>query len=122
MGILKKTLLLIIGIILSVIVLETGLQITSLSLSSIKKNKNNVTKNPNIITILCLGESTTDNQWPPILQRILDERSKNKKFKVIDEGHASKNTEYLFYEVVEKKLLKYNPDVVISMMGANDSI
>lgn len=79
-------------------------------------------KNPNTITILCLGESTTDEQWPPILQKILNEKSKNKNFKVIDEGHASKNTEYLFYEVVEKKLLKYNPDIVISMMGINDSL
>ena len=122
MKIIKKISLVFIGIILSLILLEAGLQIAGFTLTAIKKYKNKITKDPNTVTILCLGESTTDKQWPPILQKILDEKSKNKKFNVIDEGHSARNTEYLYYEIVEKKLSKYNPDIVISMIGANDAI
>ncbi|MBR3627986.1 MAG: SGNH/GDSL hydrolase family protein [Elusimicrobia bacterium] len=122
MKILKFFSLTIIGILLSLLILEISLQITGFTLTTIKKFRNKIINDPNTITILCLGESTTDGQWPPILQKILDEKSKNKKFNVIDEGHAGKNTEYLFYEIIEKKLLKYSPDIIISMIGANDDL
>ena len=116
----KKILLVVLGIILSLVVLEIGLQITSFTLSTIKKYRNKITKNQNTITILCLGESTTDGQWPPILQKILDKKSKHKQFIVIDEGVGGTNTQKIA-EKTENNLIKYNPDIIISMMGINDS-
>ena len=116
----KKILLVVLGIILSLVVLEIGLQITSFTLSTIKKYRNKITKNQNTITILCLGESTTDGQWPPILQAILNKKSKNKKFIVIDEALSGTNTRRIA-EKIENYLIKYNADIVISMMGINDS-
>ena len=118
---LKKISLIIIGILLSLVFLEIGLQTVSYA-NKIVKNHNikKQLKNKNTITILCLGESTTDGQWPPILQKILDKKAKDKKFNVIDEGHEASRTNYLMQEVIYKKLKIYNPDIIISMMGIND--
>ncbi len=119
MKIIKKISLIIIGIILSLIILEIGLQLSGVTLTAIKKYGNKKTKDSNTITILCLGESTTDGQWPPVLQKILDEKSKNKKFNVVDEGVVGTNTKKISEKIVDF-LLKYNPDIVISMIGIND--
>jgi len=121
MNFIKKILLIFIGLLISLIILEMFLQITGFALITIKEYKNKKLKDPNIITILCLGESTTDGQWPPILQKILDKKAKLKKFRVIDEGHMAKNSEYLLYEIVEKKLNFYKPDMTICMVGINDN-
>ncbi|MDD2524196.1 MAG: hypothetical protein PHT81_05060 [Endomicrobiaceae bacterium] len=118
----KKTSLIILGVLISFVILEIGLQIAGFTLTTIKKSQNKQTNDPNAITILCLGESTTDRQWPPILQKILNKKIKDKKINVIDEGHAGKNSEYLYYEIVQKKLLQYNPDIVVSMIGINDKM
>jgi lysophospholipase L1-like esterase len=121
MNFFKKISLVFAGILISLVILEILLQISGLTLTTIKKYQNKKLKDPDAITILCLGESTTDGQWPPILQKILDTKAKHKKFRVIDEGHIAKNSEYLLYEIVEKKLNFYKPEVVISMIGANDA-
>lgn len=120
MKIIKKISLIFIGILLSLIILEFCLQTASFTLTTIKRYKNKITKAPNTITILCLGESTTDNQWPPILQKILNRKSKNKKFNVIDEGIGATNTRKIA-ERISDNLINYNPDVVIMMMGINDA-
>ena len=121
MKIIKKILLIFIGIILSLLVLEIGLQTVSYVNKAIKDNKiNKQLKNKDTIKILCLGESTTDGQWPPVLQKILNKKSKNKKFNVIDEGHGSCDTDYLMQEIINKKIEIYKPDIIISMMGIND--
>ena len=119
MKIVKKISLIIIGIILSLILLEIGLQLAGFTLITIKKYRNKTTKDPNTITVLCLGESTTDKQWPPILQKILNERSKNKKFNVVDEGMSGINTK-IIAEKISDILVKHNPDIVVLMMGIND--
>ncbi len=116
----KRISLIIIGILLSLIVLEIGLQIVGFTITTIKKYKNKITKDYNTITILCLGESTTDNQWPPILQNILNEKAKNKKFNVVDEGIGGTNTS-IIAEKISDNLIKYNPNAVISMIGINDN-
>ena len=107
MKILKKISLIIIGIILSLILLEIGLQLAGFTLTAIKKYGNKIAKDPNTITILCLGESTTDGQWPPILQKILDEKSKNKKFNVVDEGKVGTNSKIILSKV-NSYLYKYS--------------
>ncbi|MDD5021744.1 MAG: hypothetical protein PHR82_06355 [Endomicrobiaceae bacterium] len=115
----KKILAVIIGICLSCVILETVLQTTGFTLTTIKKYQNKKLKDPNAITILCLGESTTDGQWPPVLQKILNEKSKYKKFKVIDEAKSGDNTFFILADV-DSYLVKYKPDCVILMTGIND--
>ncbi len=68
---------------------------------------------------MCLGESTTDSQWPPILQKILDEKSKHIKFNIIDEGKSGTNT-FFISQQINNYLEKYEPDCIILMMGIND--
>ena len=93
MKIIKKISLIFIGTLLSLVFLEIGLQTVSFAITTIKNYKiNKLLKNKDAITILCLGESTTDGQWPPILQKILDEKSKNKKFNVIDKARYACDT------------------------------
>lgn len=120
MNFFKKISLVFAGILISLVILEIFLQIAGFTLSTLKKHQNKNLTEPNEIVVLCLGESTTDGQWPPILQKILDTNAKHKKFRVIDEGHIAKNSEYLLYEIVEKKLNFYKPEIVVAMIGAND--
>lgn len=117
---LKRFSLIIIGIVLSLVVLEIGLQLASFTLITIKKYQNKVIKDPRVVTILCLGESTTDRQWPPILQKLLDEKSNNLRFNVVDEGHKGTNTLQILLNI-QNYFLKYDPDIVIFMMGINDA-
>ena len=70
MKIIKKISLILIGFLLSFVILEISLQLAGFTVITINKYRNKLTKDPNTITILCLGESTTDDQWPPILQKI----------------------------------------------------
>ena len=59
----KKISLIIIGIALSLILLEISLQTISYTYKFIKNYQiNKQLKNRNTITILCLGESTTNNK------------------------------------------------------------
>lgn len=120
MNILKKISLIILGIFISLILLEAGLQIAGFALTTVKNYQNKKFKNSNTITVLCLGESTTDDQWPPILQKILNEKYKNIKFNVIDEGLAGTNTGVIYYKINEYMSI-YKPDIVVSMMGINDT-
>ena len=122
MKIIKKISLIFIGTLLSLVFLEIGLQTVSFAITTIKNYKiNKLLKNKDAITILCLGESTTDGQWPPILQKILDEKSKNKKFNVIDKARYACDTNDLLNLSLSDYFLKKNKiDIIISMMGIND--
>lgn len=115
----KKIVLVFIGVFLSFIVLEVFLQSVGFVLVSLKNYKKKKLINHQTITILCLGESTTDGQWPPILQEILDKKAKYKKFTVIDEGAKGTNS-FVIASKTQQYLIKYNPDVVVSMIGIND--
>jgi len=122
MKIIKKISLIFIGILLSLVFLEIGLQTVSFAITTIKNYKiNKQLKNKDAITILCLGESTTDGQWPPILQKILDEKSKDKKFNVIDKArYACDTNDLLDFFLSDYSLNENKIDIIISMMGIND--
>jgi tetratricopeptide (TPR) repeat protein len=70
-------------------------------------------------TILCLGESTTAGQWPPILQEILDDAGLPVTVQVISEGKRDMNTGVIVHNLADQ-LNQYDPDMVIAMMGVND--
>ncbi len=76
--------------------------------------------------ILCLGESTTaqgvgpfDAIWPGQLQNILNRQKLGVIFRVINEGKIAVNTTSILAEV-PNYLRRYDPQMVISMMGIND--
>ncbi|MDD5021955.1 MAG: hypothetical protein PHR82_07515 [Endomicrobiaceae bacterium] len=119
----KKIFLIFLGITLSLVFLELFLQSTSFVIKNIKNYKTNQElKKKDSITILCIGESTTDGQWPIFLEEALKARGVTKKIKVIDEGHGASNTDKLLTEVIYAKLNIYNPDIIVSMIGINDRI
>jgi tetratricopeptide (TPR) repeat protein len=69
--------------------------------------------------ILCLGESTTSKQWPPLLEEILNERDIGIRFSVIDKGIPTTNSAAIVAHV-PGYIEKYSPHLVIAMMGIND--
>lgn len=84
----------------------------------------NDVQNKKVYSILCLGESTTaqgDNfSWPAQLERVLNKNSSEMKFKVVNAGENSVFTTRIVRRVGEY-LNRYNPDLVIVMMGINDT-
>ena len=105
--------------------MEFFLQTTSFVIAQTIKYKNykSIKKQLNkkdTITILCIGESTTFKQYPIQLKEYLEKNS-NKKFDIIDCGIPATTIKVLFSKL-DEQIKKYNPDIVISMMGINDSI
>ena len=117
----KKTFLIFIGLILSVLFLEIFLQSTSFIIKSINSYKIQThfekLKNKTSFKIMCIGESTTANQYPIQLQKILDKVSPG-KFSVIDCGIPGTFLDEIYHSL-QSNMKEYNPDMVIFMMGIN---
>lgn len=115
----KKIIWLVAGLIL----LELLLRIGGFAYLTLKEHQNQPTEK-DTYTILCLGESTTAdggiNSWPAQLEKILNEKSHGKRFEVINEGIQGADTAFIFSKL-QNNLKKYNPHVVITMMGVNDA-
>lgn len=116
----KKFCLVLLGIIIAFAVTEIFLQTASFYFEKIKKAEQNFAfKTKDSITVLCLGESTTDGQWPKFLEEELKKRNLNKKFVIIDKGVKATNTSVIIKNVPDY-ILRYKPDIIVSMMGIND--
>ena len=116
----KRFSLVIIGIFLSLIIIECGLRLAGWTIVSYQQYKNKkAVKNKSQYTIMCIGESTTAGQYPIQLQQILNERYP-KKFSVIDCGIPATNLETIL-DLLDNNISKYNPDIAICMMGINNS-
>lgn len=126
---LKKILLIFLGFIFSFFLLEFVLQtasfITKIVISAQNKSLEsqianaNFKKNKNTLTILCIGESTTYKQWPIQLQMYLNRNKSSVNYQVVDCGIPATNLD-LILKNLDMQLKKYNPDIIISMMGIND--
>ena len=129
----KKTIqnigLIILGIFLSLLILEVMLRIAGFGLLALQRQRNIVTdKTEDVYRILALGESTTaanifygQSSWPEELEVILNNKSKDIKFKVFKEGISGITTADILSHLKDN-LDKYNPDIVITMMGTNDEL
>jgi len=116
----RKIISIFCGLLLAIVIIEIGLRIGGFILLSLQEYKNSlVIKQKGACRIMCLGESTTRKQYPPCLEKILNQRDVGIKFSVIDKGKASTNTAAILSEV-EVNLDKYQPDIIIAMMGSND--
>lgn len=117
----KKFILIILGIFISLILLEFGLRLAGFAISYYQQYKNNkVLKNKSQYTIMCLGESTTANQYPIQLQQILDEKYPN-KFSIIDCGIPGTNL-HTILSTLDSNVARYKPNIVICMLGINNGL
>lgn len=117
---LKKILLVFFGLIISLAALELFLQSVSIGVKYYKNYTINRKLNEkDSITILCLGESTTDGQWPKFLKKSLAEHNITKEVTVIDKGVRATNTACIVNNI-ELEIKEIKPDIIVAMMGIND--
>ena len=116
----QKISLIILGIFLAAILLEAVLRLGGFIILSMQEHRNALSiKNKVSCRILCVGESTTQNQYPPFLEKILNQHNTGVRFSVIDKGLAGANTSAILSNI-EKYIATYKPDMVVAMMGIND--
>ena len=112
--------LIILGIALAAFMLEAFLQVSAAIIRTSRQNQaRRALRGRGEITILCLGESTTDGQWPRFLAQALKEAGITKEVRVIDRGVGS-TTSYRIVANVPYYIERYNPDIIVAMMGIND--
>jgi len=120
----QKITLILFGMFLSAVLLEVGLRIGGFVFLSFQEYKNGISiKQKGTYRILCLGDSTTANggvdSYPSQLEHILNQRDIGIKFSVINRGVPGMYSGGIVAEL-ENNLNKYNPDIVITLMGIND--
>ena len=120
----KKVFLVIFSLFLFLILLEIGLRIGGALFLSLQEYRNlREMKQMKRCRILCLGESTTfsggEYSYPSQLEEILNKKVKGLKFTVINKGIPATNTRYIV-EHLSDYLTRYQPNIVVTMMGIND--
>ncbi len=103
-----------------VVLLEVALRIGGWALSLQARNTE-LNKTDEFI-ILTLGESTTDSfisSWPVQLEKILRQQFPDRSIRVINEGKGGTTTAFISARLSDQ-LKRYNPNMVITMMGVND--
>ena len=116
----QKIALVIFGVFLSLILLEAGLRLGGFVILSLQELKNRASlMQRGEYRILCLGESTTQGQYPPLLEETLNQRNIGIKFSVIDKGISAIKTWVIVFRL-QSYIDTYHPNMVITMMGIND--
>lgn len=117
----QKLALVFFGLFLTVALLETGLRLGGFVMLAMQEYRNQQSiKQRGSFRIMCLGESTTQDQYPSHLEKILNQSKIGIEFSVIDKGIVGTNTSVIL-SLLEANLDKYRPDMVIAMMGINDA-
>ena len=126
----EKLVLIIFGLVICVVLLELGLRFGGwVFLSSQEHSNKVVSREKDVYRVFCLGESTTarsiefdegESSYPSQLQELLNQKSRGKKFVVINAGVPGITTTGIVRQLPDN-LNKYHPDMVITMMGINDS-
>ncbi|MFA5101321.1 MAG: tetratricopeptide repeat protein, partial [Candidatus Omnitrophota bacterium] len=100
--------------------LEAGLRLEGFVKERVQYYRNQrAVSQTEVYRILCLGESTTQGQYPRFLEEELNRRNIGVRFAVIDEGRAYTTTPSIISRL-ESQLDEYRPDMVVVMMGIND--
>jgi len=117
----QKIIVTLLGIVFSTLILELGLRLGGFLFTTLQECNNRISfYKKGTYRIMCLGESTTAGQYPHFLEEILNQCNIGIKFSVIDKGIPAINTINILSQL-EKNLNTYKPDMVITMMGNNDS-
>ena len=85
-------------------------------------------KSSDIYRIFAVGGSTThgaslvndDETWPAFLQQIINQKNLEIEIQIINAGIMAATTEREF-EMISKKIVKFDPDMIIMYDGWNDS-
>lgn len=116
----RKTALGILTVILTMAALELALRMVGFTIVNLQEYRNRqAVKQTGNFRVMCLGESTTQNQYPRYLEEILNKNNPKVKFSVFDGGQAGVTTTTLLFNL-ENDLDAYKPDIVVTMMGCND--
>lgn len=116
----KKIILIVLGIFLSLVLLEFGLRAGGLALLLNREYKNLVSaRRAGVYKIMCLGESTTQGQYPEFLEKALNRKKCAIPFSVIDKGVVGTTSRTILAQL-EDNLAAVKPDMVVVMMGIND--
>ncbi len=120
----QKLFLISLGVFLFIFFLEIFLRLGGFLFLFLQERKNVLSlKGKGGYRILCLGESTTalggNDSYPSQLEKVLNGRNTGIKFSVINKGVASIDTTTILTNLTND-LNKYNPDIVVTMMGVND--
>jgi len=128
----QKIILILFGFFLSLLTLEAILQLGSVIFLSLQNTENVLSDTlvgdkENVYRILSLGESTTmdllngQSSWPRQLERTLNNKSEKIKFKVFNKGIGASNTAIILDDL-DENLRKYQPHMVVTMMGINEEV
>jgi len=110
-----------ITLLLTLVFLEAGFRIEGKISSFMQERRNQLSlRQKGEYRIMCIGESTTKDQYPLYLEEILNQSNIGIKFSVIDKGDIGANT-LIILTKLESNLDTYHPDMVITMMGINDT-
>ena len=120
----QKIGLILFGLFISLVFLEVSLRIGGFILLSIQEHRNALSlKQKGTYRILCLGETATElgdeNSYSSQLQNILNEQNIGVHFVVINRGIRGIDTTTVLSQS-EGYLSKYQPDMVVVMMGIYD--
>ena len=118
----QKIALILFGICLSIVFLELMLRLLGFFSLAIHEYKQSHRLQSNEkIKVLCLGESTTYRAYTRYLEKELNKDDVlGEKFEVIDKGIPGTNTAVILSKF-EEYLADYKPDLVVTMMGINDT-
>jgi len=118
----QKITLIAFGLVLSFVLLEMGLRLGRFVLLSLQEHRNRILlRQKGVCRIMCIGESTTvGSSYPLQLQDILNQHNIGINFVVINKGVGAVDTSCLLSQL-EENIRLYQPDMVIAMMGINDS-
>ena len=124
---LQKTVLIAFGMLACIIALELGMRASQFVLLSIQDYRNaRAIREKGACRILCIGESTTafeeggQNCYPSQLDDILNKYGAGIKFSVINTGKPGIRTPYILTQL-ENDLERYDPDIIVAMIGINDA-
>lgn len=111
---------LLLGVVAALIIVEAGIRLTGYAYLSAQEfcNRRSLARADDI-RILCLGDSMTDGQYPKPLEEILNARSDGKQVSVFDEGRIGTESGYVT-SILEDCIDRYDPHIVVIMMGFND--
>ncbi|MFH1849293.1 MAG: SGNH/GDSL hydrolase family protein [archaeon] len=126
-SLIQKVFMLLFSVMLTLVLIELSLRVAGFAcLVFVPHNDPVVAESDgDPYVILALGESTTADifkcceSWPRQLERILNNRSAEKRFRVINVARGSITTAKVLQEIRDN-LDAFKPDLVVSMMGVND--
>ncbi|MCX5796134.1 MAG: tetratricopeptide repeat protein [Elusimicrobia bacterium] len=116
----SKLLLALVSLCLTLAALEAALRAGGAVMRFLHERGNSLAlRRQDGYRIMCLGESTTWNEYPRFLEGALNSRMTGMRFSVIDKGIPGGNTTDILARLAAD-LEEYHPDMVVAMMGVND--